>query len=165
MDFSLPSYEKNSSPVLGKKDMVGALSVYLTGTRRMYRSFLGHNHSQHLHDTKYSKFLGVCENDNHKVQKQPSSDIPQGILDALTDYRVSPLMADDVSGLPKTMIITSEFDVLRDESVLYKKRLQEAGVDVTHYEYKAYHGFVLMESDAEMCNSANENIFKFLKEL
>ena len=143
--------------------MAGAWSVYLTGTRRMYRPFLANNHSLHLHDTKYSKFISVCENDAHKAQKEPSSDIPEDILDALTDYRVSPLMADDMSGLPKTLIITGEFDVLRDDAVLYRKRLQQAGVDVTYYEYKTYHGFLLMKSVAEMCDSAYENIYNFLK--
>ena len=165
MDFSLPSYEKQSSPVLTRKDMLGAWSVYLTGTRRMYRAFLSNSHSLHLRNTKYSSFLGICENESHKAQNGPSSEIPHEIVELLTDSRVTPLMGEDMAGLPKTLIITGEFDVLRDDGILYKKRLQEAGVAVTHHEYKTYHGFMMFQSVAEMCDSANENIIKFLKDL
>lgn len=99
------------------------------------------------------------------TQPQPSGEILQVILDSLTDYRVAPLMADDMTGLPKTLIITSEFDVLRDDGILYKKRLQEAGVNVTHCEYKTFHSFIEFEGVKEMSDSANGNITKFLKDL
>ena len=132
----------------------------------MYPSFRANNHSLHLHNTKYSTFLGDHRNvGDSKNLKQPSSEIPQNVRDALTDYRVAPLMADDLTGLPKTLIITSKFDILRDDGALYKKRLQEAGVKVTYYEYKTYHGFVCFTSTREIHDSANENVVKFLKDM
>lgn len=165
MDFSLPSYEKNTSPVLSRKDMLRAWSVYLTGTRKLYPFFHANNHSLHLKNTKYLKFIGDHKMESSNTQPQPSGEILQVILDSLTDYDVAPLMADDMTGLPKTLIITSEFDVLRDDGILYKKRLQEACVDVTHYEYETFHGFIEFEGVKEMSDSANENITKFLKDL
>jgi acetyl esterase len=59
------------------------------------------------------------------------------------DPRVSPIKRGDLTGLPPALILTAEFDPLRDEGELYGQRLSEAGVDVTVGRYAgANHGFV-----------------------
>ncbi|MFK4040785.1 alpha/beta hydrolase [Nonomuraea wenchangensis] len=59
------------------------------------------------------------------------------------DPLVSPIKRADLTGLPPALVITGEYDPMRDEGELYGRRLAEAGVPATVSRYPgAGHGFV-----------------------
>jgi acetyl esterase len=51
------------------------------------------------------------------------------------DPLASPLLSDDLSGLPQAYIVTAECDPVRDDGEKYAKRLQEAGIPVLLRRY------------------------------
>lgn len=60
-----------------------------------------------------------------------------------TDPRASPLLAASHASLPPALVISAEFDPLRDEAAAYVDKLRAAGVDATLSEYPgAIHAFI-----------------------
>lgn len=61
------------------------------------------------------------------------------------DWRASPLLRDDLAGLPPALVLTAGCDPLHDEGLQYAQRLSEAGNRATHLCFeRQIHGFVLM---------------------
>ncbi len=55
----------------------------------------------------------------------------------------SPLQASDLSGLPPTLIVAAQYDILRDEAEKYANQLQNANVPIDFRCYEGMvHGFV-----------------------
>lgn len=63
----------------------------------------------------------------------------------LRDWRVSPMFAETLAGLPPAYVLTAGFDVLCDEGLEYARRLASAGVNVrTLHMPGMIHGFITM---------------------
>src|SRR6185437_7693415 len=64
--------------------------------------------------------------------------------------RMSPLRAEDFTGLPPTCVVTAGFDPFRDEGEDYANRLHRHGVNVSRLHYGGLvHGFAtFLMSDA-----------------
>ncbi len=89
-----------------------------------------------------------------------------GTWDDAKDPRLSPLHAADLAGLPPAVIVTAEFDPLRDEGEAYGRALEAAGVhvDVTRYD-GLIHGFFDMGGLSPAAKSAIEETCKKFRTL
>lgn len=53
----------------------------------------------------------------------------------LQNPEFTPLLQPNLAGLPRALVVTMEYDVLRDEGIVYSKRLEDAGVETTWKHY------------------------------
>jgi len=66
------------------------------------------------------------------------------------DPYVSPLLAADLAGLPPAIVVTGEYDYIRDDGRRYVTRLVADGVDVRAFEYPMLHNISLPETTEQM---------------
>jgi acetyl esterase len=75
----------------------------------------------------------------------------------------APLHAASLAGLPPALVITAEYDPLRDEGEAYARRLLEAGVEVNAIRYGGFiHGFFWMPGLLDAFQYAVDDIVREL---
>ncbi|GAB1289208.1 Arylacetamide deacetylase-like 3 [Apodemus speciosus] len=151
IDFASPSYQQNSNIPLLSWDLAFYCFCCHLDVNSSWESVI--KNGMHLPPEvweKYRKWLGA-ENIPERFKKRGYQSVPRGPVnnDAYQEtknalnYTCSPLIAEDsiVSRLPETCIVSCEYDLLRDNSLLYKKRLEDLGVPVTwHHMEDGFHG-------------------------
>jgi len=83
------------------------------------------------------------------------------LTDAALFTEASPLRAANFAALPPAMIITCQYDPLRDEGKAYADKLQAAGVKTVYTNYENVHGFLGI---GEMGQQALQSACDFLKD-
>uniref|UniRef100_A0A669QQQ7 Alpha/beta hydrolase fold-3 domain-containing protein n=1 Tax=Phasianus colchicus TaxID=9054 RepID=A0A669QQQ7_PHACC len=180
LDFNLPSYKQNQAiPLLFQERAAFYVLQYLNGNSSNLEQVLEGSHIPIDIKLNYRKW--VSEDyipERFKVRGYK----PHVLLDCSTEVyetvkrfcepNLCPLLAEDavVQQLPESFILTCEYDVLRDDGLLYKKRLEDNGVRVTwcHLE-DGFHGIINSFNSEWMSFSSGkrglDNIVNFLKSL
>ena len=77
----------------------------------------------------------------------------------------APILAENLKNQPDTLVLTAEFDPLRDEGEAYGRRLQEAGNRVEIHRIKdALHGFFALAIKHLHVQESFDYINEFLRE-
>lgn len=139
--------------------MAEFISLYLTGNLKLVDEIRAGNHSKHLENTTYMSYINTPSDDSINNEEKTDNEEPQEVTEkptvkmsdlaaeALHHFKGSPLMAANFRGIPPTLIVSAEYDPLRDEAFLYAKRLKDGGVDVLHKHYNSFHGFAVTTSE------------------
>nr|XP_013795496.1 PREDICTED: arylacetamide deacetylase-like 4 [Apteryx mantelli mantelli] len=142
LKLNLPSHQKNAFvPLLPRNRMVHFILKYLNKDSSLEEAVLAGSHVPQSMNLKYGKWINpdLIPNKFKQGYKPPlpTSCVAQVYeeIKEMFETTFSPLLADDsvVCRLPDTCIVTCEHDVLRDDGLLYKKRLEDNNVKVTWY--------------------------------
>jgi acetyl esterase/lipase len=92
-------------------------------------------------------------------------DLYQSCDDDRNSQYFAPLLAKDLSKQPKTLIITAEYDPLRDEGEAYGRKLYEFGNEAEVYRMKnALHGFILLPKHFVHVKNSYELMNRFIND-
>lgn len=92
-------------------------------------------------------------------------DLYQSSPDDRNNPYFAPIIAKDLTGQPRTLILTAEFDPLRDEGEAYGRRLEAAGCEVEIHRIKnALHGFFALGIKYHHVSESFEIMNRFLDE-
>ena len=85
------------------------------------------------------------------------------IKDVYLDPYFAPLMAEDLSRLPEAYIAVAEHDVLRDDGLMYAKRLSDTGVPVElKYYENGFHALTINLNHFNLSKSVLKDLVAFL---
>ncbi len=119
-----------------------ALVYPCTDARMRGRSFVENGNGYNLTRTAMAWFYGHYLSGNEGSPDDP---------------RVSPLLEDDarLASAPSAIVVTAEYDPLRDDGEAYAARLAEAGVATSHVRFAGQvHGFFSMFGLLDDCRTA-----------
>lgn len=192
LDLNTPSYQQNQHmPILPRRLMVRFWSEYFTRDKSLFHAMLANSHNgpeavSLMKFVNWGAFLPERFRGGYNYTAPPMTLSPMsaeagqptekvmllrmdGPRHSLSDPRASPLLVPDTTlkGLPPTYVLTCEYDVLRDDGVMYATRLRRAGVKVTHEHYAAgFHGalmFTTWPADFAIAHRMTDDLLSWLQ--
>ena len=87
----------------------------------------------------------------------------QKISDIVLNPDASPLLRENMRGLPPAYIITAQYDPIRDDGIMYARRLEKAEVDVTwkHYD-NGVHGMFSIFAGPTSLQAGRQSVQDFI---
>ncbi|KAL8198544.1 UNVERIFIED_CONTAM: hypothetical protein K2H54_015576 [Gekko kuhli] len=162
MDFNLPSYVQNANmPLLGKENAVHFALRYLNKDLALKGDVLKGSHVPEDFRLKYRNWVSadnIPEEFKRGYREVPLAPYKPEVYKRcpeMLEETFSSIFAEDhvIKQLPETFIVTCEYDVFRDDGLLYKKRLEDCGVKVRWFHAEqGFHGVM---------NFADSGIFTF----
>lgn len=180
LDFNTPSYLQNQHmPILTREFMVQLWLQYLGAELSLQPQIIANNHSASQHSAftpelrsrlDWSALLPDKFKKNHKplVVEKGLQEVLKKVPGFL-DVRAVPLLAgpEVLAKCPRAFILTCEYDVLRDDGLMYARRLQDAGVAVTNEHYEGgFHGclsFIAWPLDFDVGKRAVRGYIRWLQ--
>uniref|UniRef100_A0A0K0E6Z2 Abhydrolase_3 domain-containing protein n=1 Tax=Strongyloides stercoralis TaxID=6248 RepID=A0A0K0E6Z2_STRER len=147
---------KNSVEIIKKN---GHISTKIRNSPIFKESFNTKGLINFVEDIKY------IENSNNFLP--PDNELASKMEKYLLNPEFSPLMCckEQLSYLPPTFILTSNYDILRDEGILFNNKLKDSGVSVKLKNYvNAIHGSMTIPL-SDVANEMSEDIVNFIKNI
>lgn len=160
LDLKTPSYRDNVDKIPGITSAKSEAIHWLLycGVKHQYTPYLVDNEHT-LPFVKASKYFSLIDSKKHipnhlSVTNRSSIQTPyfnstvgKSVQNLITNDTLSPILMENLQGIPNAYIITSQYDVVRDEGIMFASRLHEAKVRVKLKHYKdGFHGFFLFSS-------------------
>lgn len=165
--------DKDSVILMGDSaggNLAAALSLYMRdkGEKLAERQILIYPATNNDH-TESSPFPSVMENGRDylltSARIRDYMDLYCPLKADRNNPYFAPLLASDLSGQPDTLIITAQYDPLRDEGEEYGRRLEEAGSKVSvHRIADALHGYFSLPVRFSQVKETYRIINQFLME-
>ncbi|XP_006866485.1 PREDICTED: arylacetamide deacetylase-like 4 [Chrysochloris asiatica] len=154
INLQLPSFQQSQNiPFLTRKFMISCLCNCASIDPSWQDAIVNGSYIPPKMWKKYQKWLSA-DNIPQEFKKNYRSLVPSPFNEAayleaqiLLDVKYSPLIAEDeiFAQLPEAFLLSCENDILRDDTLLYKKRLEDQGVPVTWYHIEdGFHGSMIL---------------------
>ena len=173
IDLQTPSYQQNGEAgyILHVSDTHKALQYYAFGgrkaevemllqtnshmslkVRQQYgSSFLNHTKLPYKHDATVNRISSSHGN------------LPEDQQKRLLEPNVSPLLVNDLRGLPDTYVYTSVHDIVRDDGLWYADRLRQVNVSVELFDHdRGFHGIMNFASYLQEADESLDRTVSFI---
>ena len=175
LDFRTPSYQENRNDnSLPRYLMVDFWLWYALGREghRLTAALTANDHTSADAKRRLARTLvphGLVPR-RHVHQSYAPNDDNYGnetlwaeLRETLMNSSYAPLMEADLGGLSPAFVATTQYDVLRDDGIIYAKRMAKAGVRVRHEHYDgAFHSSLYYYQVIDVSKRMLDDLLQYL---